>query len=318
MTKAEVSVVIPTRNGGDRFRSVLETVLAQESSRGFEVVVVDSSSDDGTPEVLERMAAKDSRLTVHAIALEDFGHGKTRNFAIERTSGQYIAMLTQDAMPASDRWLDTLVEGLCNSDDMAGVVGRQIPYADAPLCSRRELYDHFERLKASADVIRIDDPDRYAEDESLRQVLHFFSDNNAALKRSVWEEIPYPDVPFGEDQLWAESVIKAGYAKAYRHDAVVYHSHAYSVREMYLRQREEAKYYGRAFGYRIVPTLRDVPRTAYDHIRADINYRNLQSDASATWAALAGSGVLNVARALGQYAGGRDAAISGDGRRRQM
>jgi len=313
MIKAEVSVVIPTHNGGDRFRSVLETVLSQESSLAFEVVAVDSGSEDGTAELLERVAAKDSRLAVHAIAPEDFGHGKTRNFAIERASGQYIAMLTQDAMPASNTWLNALVDGLCRSDDMAGVVGRQIPYADAPLCSRRELYDHFERLKTSANVMRMDDPDRYAADESYRQVLHFFSDNNAALRRSVWNEIPYPDVPFGEDQLWAEAVVKAGYAKAYLHDAVVYHSHAFSAREMYRRQREEAEYYGREFGYRIVPTLRDVPRTAYFHIRADMNYRNTQADASATLIALAGSGVLNVARVLGQYAGGRDASISADG-----
>ena len=318
MTRAEVSVVIPTYNGGDRFRSVLKTVLSQELSRAFEVVVVDSGSEDGTAELLERVAAKDSRLAVHAISPEDFGHGKTRNFAIECASGQYIAMLTQDAMPASNTWLDTLLNGLFRSDDMAGVVGRQIPYADAPLCSRRELYDHFERLKASADVVRMDDLNRYAADESYRQVLHFFSDNNAALRRSVWNEIPYPDVPFGEDQLWADAVIKAGYAKAYLHDAVVYHSHAFSAREMYRRQREEAAYHGREFGYRIVPKLRDVPRTAYLHLRADMNYRSTQVDSTATLVELVGSGVLNVARVLGQYVGGRDASISTDGGDRRL
>ena len=71
MTDAvEVSVVIPTRNGGARFREVLTALDAQEIEGGFELVVVDSSSTDGTAE-----AAAAAGAVVERISPADFNHG---------------------------------------------------------------------------------------------------------------------------------------------------------------------------------------------------------------------------------------------------
>ena len=80
-----------------------------------------------------------------------------------------------------------------------------------------------------------------------RQVLHFYSDNNSCLRRSVWGAIPYPVIEYGEDQVWADQIIKAGYKKAYAVNAVVYHSHDYDEAETLERSRIEAGFFRGAF-----------------------------------------------------------------------
>ena len=60
-----VSVVVPCRNERDHIEEVLQSILAQEvPPGGFEVIVADGLSDDGTREILIRMAGEDSRLSI--------------------------------------------------------------------------------------------------------------------------------------------------------------------------------------------------------------------------------------------------------------
>ncbi len=60
-----VSVVIPCRNERDHIEACLRSVLAQEPPEGgFEVIVADGMSDDGTRAVLDRFAEEDQRLRI--------------------------------------------------------------------------------------------------------------------------------------------------------------------------------------------------------------------------------------------------------------
>ena len=60
-----VSIVIPCRNEIDHIASCLSSIFDQcEVPGGFEVIVADGMSDDGTREILKRLSEEDSRLTV--------------------------------------------------------------------------------------------------------------------------------------------------------------------------------------------------------------------------------------------------------------
>src|SRR5262245_20174311 len=60
-----VSIVVPCRNEKDRIETALESILAQESPPGgFEVIVADGMSHDGTRELLLQLAIQDKRLRV--------------------------------------------------------------------------------------------------------------------------------------------------------------------------------------------------------------------------------------------------------------
>ena len=89
-----LSLVIPTWNGGPRFLQLLDVLDQQDVPGGFQLVVVDSTSRDGTPE-----AARARGALVHQIPQSEFGHGKTRNLGLSLAAGRVVALLTQDAVP---------------------------------------------------------------------------------------------------------------------------------------------------------------------------------------------------------------------------
>src|SRR4051794_22528477 len=97
-----VSIAIPTLNGAADLERTLAAVARQTVE--CEVVVLDSSSVDGTRDVAARLGA-----VVHVIPRADFGHGRARNRLMELSSGDRVAFLTQDAEPADERWLEALL-----------------------------------------------------------------------------------------------------------------------------------------------------------------------------------------------------------------
>lgn len=249
----KASVIIPSKNPGPHFQKVLAAVLSQSTDFDYEVLVIDSGSTDGTLAYVNDHA--DRRLRLHRIEPASFGHGRTRNLGVSLTSGQYAVLVTHDAMPVNEHWLANMVATADSDPQIAGVFGRHIAYPDADPFAAHELEVHFAGFDAWA-LVSLDDPERYARDQGYRQVLHFFSDNNALIRRSVWEVHPYPDVDFAEDQIWAQKIIEAGYKKAYARDGVVMHSHNYALFERLQRSFDEAYAFRRLFGYVLSPGLR--------------------------------------------------------------
>ncbi len=302
------SVIILTKNPGEVFRKVLAAVLAQKTSFPFEVLVVDSGSTDGTVEYVN--AQRDSRLRTHRIDPKEFGHGRTRNLGISRTNGKYAVMITHDACPATHDWLECLVITAEQDDRIAGVFGRHIAYPNANPFVARELEIHFSGFEKQS-IVSLDDADRYAKDIGYRQFLHFFSDNNALIRRSVWEQLPYPDVDFAEDQIWAQRVIECGWRKAYAAKAAVFHSHEYGLWERLQRSFDESRAFLRYFGYRLCPNIRSLSRSWGALTRRDWRFAlssNLwrQRSGLVLWMA-----IDNLMRLAGHYLGATSERLPG-------
>ncbi|HWX87486.1 MAG TPA: glycosyltransferase family A protein, partial [Solirubrobacteraceae bacterium] len=86
-----VSVVIPVKDGERYLRELLEALAREGPS---ETLVIDSGSRDRSREI-----ARAAGVEVLEIEPTEFAHGKTRNLGAERTSGELICFLTQDATP---------------------------------------------------------------------------------------------------------------------------------------------------------------------------------------------------------------------------
>jgi len=295
----KASVVILTKNAGLIFESVLERVLQQETTWPFEVLVVDSGSSDGTLEIVRRYPS----IRLIEIAPSEFGHGKTRNFAVENTSGEFIVMITQDAIPINKFWLAEMVCVVEQDANIAGVFGRHIAHADASPFTKNELEQHFMGFLAQP-IVELDDPIRYQMDQGYRQYLYFFSDNNALIRRAVWEKIPYPEVDFAEDQAWARLVIEAGYRKAYAHQATVAHSHNYGLIERLQRSFDESYALQGLFGYGGELKFKDAMKSFLAITRRDtIIAIQLSPDSKASFKTLIRMPVENLMRMLGSYLG---------------
>jgi glycosyltransferase involved in cell wall biosynthesis len=223
---ASVTVAIPVLNGARYLDEVLTMVRAQRDVGEVELLIVDSGSTDGSLEIARKHGA-----VVHEIDKREFSHGGTRNRMVELASGSHVAFLTQDATPASDRWLASLLEGFEQADDVAAVFGPHDPRPDASHMIKAEMERHFASWGDGGVEVDVQRLERSAAGlEEYRRFpgqLTFMSDVNCAVARWAWERIPYREVPYAEDQLLGRELIEAGLAKVYHPGARVLHSHDY-------------------------------------------------------------------------------------------
>jgi rhamnosyltransferase len=258
----KVSVLIPTYNGGVQFQNTLHAVLTQQTNFKYEIIIVDSSSTDGTTEFIHKQLVNFSNIHFLSIPKTEFQHGKTRNYGILKCKGEFVALLTQDAMPANNRWLESLIEPLLIDKNVAGVFGKHIPYQEADIFEKNNILKHFEQFGDGIVHYKLleNDKSKFIEDASYRGFICFYSDNNSALRKSIWTEIPYPEVAFGEDQLWAREIISKGHTKAYTSKAIVYHSHCFGLKEYLNRFKEEGAVLYEAHGWKICSTILGLPK----------------------------------------------------------
>ena len=300
MTVPLVSIVLPTRNGAATLPGVLAAVRAQRADFAFELLAVDSGSTDGTVALLEASADR-----VLRIPPETFNHGGTRNHGIAATRGEFVALLVQDAVPASLEWLARLVAPLRADPGLAGTFARQVPRPDASPLTRHYL----ERWVASGIAPRESALAGTAELEALapldRYLRCVFDNVSSAIRRSVWERHPFPVTPIAEDVEWARDSMLAGHRLAYVPEAVVVHSHERSARYELWRTYLVHQRLRALFGLRLVPTpvhlLAASARNILSHLRCVAADRSVLSADGARALALA------VAFPLGQYLGARSA-----------
>lgn len=224
---ASVSVVIPTLNAGREIGGLLDSLLSQTVVPG-EILVVDSSSEDATQDVVASYAGRGVSLDV--IERTEFNHGATRHRAFMRTVGDYTLFMTQDAVPAGDRYIERLTAPLEADKAIALVSGRQLPKRDA----RR-----FEQLVREFNYP--DEPSvRGAEDLPSYGIKTFFaSDVCSAYRRKAYMECGgFAPVNTNEDMLMAARFIAAGHKVAYEPSAAVYHSHNLTPAQQFRRNRE--------------------------------------------------------------------------------
>lgn len=298
------AVVIPTKNAMPGFARVLEMVRRQRTPWPYEIIVIDSGSHDGTAEYAGQFP--DVRLI--SIDPKTFGHGRTRNQAIAASDAPFVALITHDAEPLDESWLAKLVMAVEQDDRVAGAFGRHVAYSNASPFTKRDLDRHFEGFLTHPPVVDRDvNREKYAADEGWRQFLHFYSDNNSCLRRSVWEKIPYPDVEFAEDQLWAKLIIEAGYAKAYAHEATVYHSHNYRIFECLQRSFDESRNFRKYFSYQLAPNLIRAAKSAAGLSIRDIKYA--MENRKISNIQLVRQIIVNCMLALGHYIGTRYSSL---------
>lgn len=262
MDAEPVTVAIPVRNGGARLREVLAAVRGQQLDRPVELVVADSGSTDGSVGVARAYGA-----TVIPVAPGEFSHSGTRNELLARSNGSHVAFLTQDAVPATERWLARLLDGFMLADDVALVFGPYLPRADASPMVVRELAEWFGSFAHDGRP----QIDRGTPGESASPRARFFTDANGCVARWAWAGVPFPDVEYAEDQALARDMLASGHAKAYHPDAAVIHSHDYPPIQQFRRSFDEwralAEVRGMAAEGRPLRLALDVQRRVRDDLR---------------------------------------------------
>lgn len=297
MKGSKVSVVLPTWNGEDDLRRLLPALAAQDHPGELEICAIDSSSRDGSVELLREAGAK-----VRVIPQSEFGHGKTRNACADVAEGEFLVFLSQDVMPRAD-FVSALIAPFADQR-VAGAYGRVLPFPDDdPLTARTVLSLPEASEKASVrDLDSVGGVWNLGPFERARYLR--FNNVASAIRTSVFREIPFPDTSFGEDFAWAARALTWGWRIAYAPAAVAYHAHAYTWSKAYERYRIDAAFHREVHGHLIRPSVRSVLRGILYEVLEDARFV-LRSDVRGKLRYLMRSPGLRTAMVFGQYAGSR-------------
>jgi rhamnosyltransferase len=211
----KISLIIPTLNA-EVYLPALLGRLQTQTLREVEVLVIDSESDDRTREIASSFGAR-----TMTIPRKEFNHGHTRNIAAQATSGEYLAFLTQDALPVNDKLLACLVAPLERDVTIAVGYGRQVPYDQA--CTIEKFVRGFNYPETSRTRCKNDIPEL--------GVKTFFCSNACAIyRRDVFFRLGgfQDDAIMNEDMDFVYRAVMSGYGIQYAADAQVFHSHDYS------------------------------------------------------------------------------------------
>ena len=105
----EASVIIPVRNRVRTIRDAIRSVLAQQTTFRYNLIVIDNHSTDGTTEVIREFAA-DERLVHILPERNDLGIGGCWNLGVHHEAcGKFAVQLDSDDMYADEHTLQTMV-----------------------------------------------------------------------------------------------------------------------------------------------------------------------------------------------------------------
>lgn len=90
-----VTIVTPTKNRMALLREAIDSVLAQTFSN-WEHLIVDDGSDDVSVEMVQKLAAFDSRIRLIKRTGEKAGANVCRNIGIRESRGEYLVFLDSD------------------------------------------------------------------------------------------------------------------------------------------------------------------------------------------------------------------------------
>lgn len=217
-----ISVVIPTLNAGAMIDTLLSG-LEQQNRKPDEIIVIDSSSDDDTRELVRRHT--DVKLIV--IERKEFDHGGTRDMALRKSKGDFVLFLTQDALPRTSHYITDILEPF-QDERVALVYGRQVPRQDARYAER--LVREYTYPNHSVVIER----------EDIRRMgIKAFraTDVCSAYRRSAYYEVGGFDNPVltNEDMFIAARLLREGWKVVYAARAQVIHSHNFTFRQQYKR-----------------------------------------------------------------------------------
>ena len=238
-----VGVVMRAHNDMPLVAETLRRLQTQD--RAFRLVAFDNASTDGTLEEIRKYTD-----CVRHVPAGRYVPGRVLNQGMAATTGEFVVFLNSDCTPQNDSMLSALLAGF-TGDKVAAVFGRQMP---RPNCRA---------------LMAKDTDDTYGDGARRRFWRHCFSMALSAIRRSVWETMPFQeDLQYSEDIDWTWRARQRGYEIRYVPGAMVMHSHNYTLRQFYKRHYGEGRAEAHIFEwspwersllrYSLMPYLRQV------------------------------------------------------------
>ena len=241
------SIVILTKNSKNVVDALVNALKSQKFAYPFELIFMDNNSTDGTLDYLESLREKMNDVRIIHVPEDEFSHSGTRMQAAHLARGKYIVFFTDDVLPIGVNFLTDLThhvkEGKATTSYGVFQIGGTREYD--PI----DAYLHNLSYQKYGDISEPISP--YCWDilpSTIRRILSNFDNCASCIEREVLMDLHLPDIPYGEDMIFAKKLILNEHKVALAKKAKFYHWHkvkfSYMLKRMCIDQHLSIQEFG--------------------------------------------------------------------------
>ena len=134
-----ISIIIPVYNSKNTIRKCLDSIITQEL-KSIEIICVDDSSTDGTPDIIKEYTTTDKRI-IYICNDTNKGVSASRNIGMDNASGKYLMFVDSDDMLAQGALQELLITAEENNCDMVKGAFEKIYAGETIICGKPDKKD---------------------------------------------------------------------------------------------------------------------------------------------------------------------------------
>ena len=218
-----VDIICPLYNAEKYIDKLNKSLLMQKDVTVNNIIYALTVTNDKTLDYL-----KENNCNYVLVAKKDFSHSLTRSNIGLKSNADIISFVTQDVVIEDQYWLKKLIKPI-EEGKVAASYSRQITkFNNIEKYTRESNYGPKSYIKSKEDI------------EKYKISTFFFSDAACSIKTSIYKELnayDNKDLPTNEDMYFAYKLIMNDYKIMYCSDSIVYHSHNFTLKELYNRYK---------------------------------------------------------------------------------
>ena len=221
--KKVIDIVCPLYNAEEYIEDLYKSLLIQKDVNVGKILFLLTESKDNSEQLL-----KINKCNYEIIKKSEFSHSLTREKAAMKSNADIVCFINQDVVIKDDKWLYNLTKNILKGN-CAAAYSRQITkYNNIEKYTRERNYPDYSFMRSKNDI----------EKYGLR--TFFFSDAASAVDLKAFKKVKGYDskkLTISEDMYLAYKLITNGYKISYESDSIVYHSHNFTLKQIYDRYK---------------------------------------------------------------------------------
>lgn len=225
----KIDIICPLYNAEKYIIDLHKSLLMQKNVNINNIFYILTESNDNSEFVL-----KDNGITYQLISKKDFSHSLVREKVALNSNSDILCFITQDIVIKDEHWLEKLVKPIIDGEVVATYSRQLTKYNNIEKYIREYNYSDKPLIKSKKDI------------NKLGLKTFFFSDASSAIKTDVFKKLNGYDnknLPINEDMYIAYKMIMNGYKIRYCSESVIYHSHKFTLKQIYDRYKLTGKFF---------------------------------------------------------------------------
>ena len=217
----DVEIICPLYNAEEYLMGLDAALKNQKYVKIKKISYILTKSKDNTEQILKNISAQYS-----VVDPTEFSHSLSREKVAIKSEATVVVFVTQDFEIRNEKWLINLVKPIFEKEAEACFSRQLTKYDNIEKYTREKNYPEKSYIVTKDDI------------EKMGLRAFFFSDASSAIKTSVFKELNGYDgkkLPISEDMYIAYKIITSGYRIKYCSDSIVYHSHKFTLKQLYKR-----------------------------------------------------------------------------------